>query len=132
MIKTARTSAHMTQAETAKLLSIPKRTLEEWEAGRRSPKMGQEYWAARILAIGNLTETGREALAAGEISLDDAMAMAKRSAAKAASKIGSCGDTFAANWDRIPANAIELLPAETLAQLVDAMYDAYSAGKMVH
>ena len=100
-----------------------------WEAERRNPKMGQDFWAARIAAIGCLTDTGREALAAGEISMDEALAMAKRFAAKKASRIGSLSDTFSECWNRIPETVVDALPAAVLAELVDALYTAYSDGK---
>ena len=128
-IKEARKEAKLTQDETAKALGVSKRTIEDWEAGRRNPKMGQEYWAERIVAIGCLTDTGREALASGEISMYEALAMAKRFQAKKASRIGSLNDTFSACWDRIPETVVDSLPATSLAELVDALYVAYSDGK---
>lgn len=36
-IKEARIKAGLTQNEMSKLLGIPRRTIEDWESGRRSP-----------------------------------------------------------------------------------------------
>lgn len=36
-IKEARAIANITQAQAAELLQIPKRTLEDWESGKRKP-----------------------------------------------------------------------------------------------
>jgi len=36
-IKTMRKAAKLTQQAMSDLLNIPKRTIEEWEAGRRTP-----------------------------------------------------------------------------------------------
>lgn len=36
-IKEARIAAGLSQAAMAELMQIPKRTIEEWEAGRRTP-----------------------------------------------------------------------------------------------
>lgn len=48
---------------------------------------------------------------------------------KKLSKIGSFPSMFGANYDRIPDGIFDKFPAEDLAALVDAIYDAYSAGK---
>lgn len=47
--KDARTAAGLTQQQMSDLLKIPKRTIEEWEAGRRTPP---EY--VKILVIEKL------------------------------------------------------------------------------
>lgn len=36
-IKEARENANLTQAKMSELLEIPKRTIEDWENGRRKP-----------------------------------------------------------------------------------------------
>lgn len=36
-IKEARKAAHLTQQQMSDLFEIPKRTIEEWEASRRTP-----------------------------------------------------------------------------------------------
>lgn len=36
-IKEARIAAHLTQQQMSDLFEIPKRTIEEWEASRRTP-----------------------------------------------------------------------------------------------
>ena len=44
-IKEARLKAGLTQQEMSELLGIPKRTIEEWEAGRRTPPA----WAEKLV-----------------------------------------------------------------------------------
>ena len=49
-----------------------------------------------------LTREGREAVKSGEITPKELGQMYKLEQIKKASKIGRCGDTFRANYDRIP------------------------------
>ena len=44
-IKEARVAAGLTQAGMSELLGIPKRSLEDWEAGRHQPPA----WAERLI-----------------------------------------------------------------------------------
>lgn len=44
-IKEARAAAGLTQQAMSDLLEIPKRTIEEWEAGRRKPSP----WAEKLV-----------------------------------------------------------------------------------
>jgi len=128
-IKEARATAGLTQKETAELLGIGKRTLEDWESGRRNPKAGEAYWAERILALGILTEDGRNSLRNGLTTMDDVLGWYKIDCVEKLSKWGAYGETFRRNWERIPEGVVEALPAEQLAQLVDAIQQAYDDGK---
>ena len=44
-IKESRKAAGLTQAEMSKIFEIPRRTLEDWETGRRSPAP----WAEKLI-----------------------------------------------------------------------------------
>lgn len=120
-MKEARKAAGLTQTKAAKIIGVNIRTLQEWEDGRRTPKKGDEYWANVFRALGYLTREGLAAVEAGEITLDDAVAIGKREDVKRASRVGAFGDTFRAAWDKIPDKAITDLDAETLAALVDVI-----------
>lgn len=76
-----------------------------------------------------LTREGREAVEAGEITLEELGEMYKLSLTKKASKIGSMNDTFRANYERIPQEVIDKLNPTEIAMLVDGFYDCYSDGK---
>lgn len=70
-----------------------------------------------------------EAIKSGEMTLSDALEMDKYQKVIKLSKIGSFGDTFRANYRRIPESLIDKLTAEETAELVDAFYQCYSDGK---
>lgn len=76
-----------------------------------------------------LTREGREAVEAGEITLEELGEMYKLNLTKKASKIGSMNDTFRANYERIPQEVIDKLNPTEIAMLVDGFYDCYSDGK---
>ena len=76
-----------------------------------------------------LTREGKEAVEAGEITLEELGEMYKLSLTKKASKIGSVNDTFRANYERIPQEVIDKLNPTEIAMLVDGFYDCYSDGK---
>lgn len=80
-----------------------------------------------ILSI--LSRDGREAVKSGEMSMEEAADMYKLHLVKKASKIGRMGDTFNANFKRIPEALFEKLSPEELAALTDAFYNCYSDGK---
>lgn len=119
--KEARKAAGLTQVRAAKLIGVSLRALQEWEDGRRIPKKGDEYWANVFHALSYLTPEGLAAVEAGEITLDEAMAIGKCEDVKRSSRVGAFGDTFRAAWDKIPAKAIADLDPETLAALVDVI-----------
>ena len=72
---------------------------------------------------------GREALRNGEFTDEEIAGMYKLQKFKEACKIGSCGDTFRANYGRIPDNLKEKLTPEELAELTEAFYKCYGDGK---
>lgn len=120
-IRAARKEARMSVRETAALLGIPTRTLEEWEACRRNPKTDRKVIADRIRAFGELTREGRMAYLDGVITLEEVMEEHKLNTAKKVSKWGDNGDTFRSIIERIPEDVYEALDGEQLGHLVDAM-----------
>lgn len=80
-------------------------------------------------AMAILTREGREAVKAGEISLEELGRMYKLSQVKKCSAIGTCTDTFRANYDRIPDDLKDELTPDQLGRLVDSFYRCYGDGK---
>ncbi len=80
-------------------------------------------------AMSILTRDGKEAVKAGEITLEELGEMYKLELVKKASKIGNMGDTFSQNYKRVPEKIAEKLSPEEIAELVDNFYDCYSDGK---
>ena len=80
-------------------------------------------------AMSILTKEGREAVNAGEISMEELGAMYKLEQVKKACSIGRYSDTFRANYSRIPESLKEKLSPEELAQLIAAFYKCYGDGK---
>lgn len=80
-------------------------------------------------AMSILTKEGREAVNAGEISIEELGEMYKLEQVKKACKIGKYHDTFAANYSRIPDGLKEKLTPEELAELTMAFYKCYGDGK---
>jgi hypothetical protein len=80
-------------------------------------------------AMSILTKEGREAVNAGEISMEELGAIYKLEQIKKVCKIGSCVETFAVNYNRIPDNLKEKLSPQELAELVEAFYKCYGEGK---
>lgn len=72
---------------------------------------------------------GREALRKGYFTDELIGSMYKYKLIKKACKIGSCNDTFVANYNRIPENLKEKLSPQELADLVEAFYKCYGDGK---
>lgn len=118
-IKTARAQAGLTQARAAKIIGVPTRTLQDWEDGKRNPRKGAAYWEGVFHALRYLSSDGLAAVEAGEITIDQAVAMGKREDVRRSSRVGAFGETFRAAWDKIPAEAIDTLSVETLSALVD-------------
>lgn len=81
------------------------------------------------VAMGILTRDGREAVKAGEITLEELGQMYKLAQVKKCSKIGSCVDTFRASYDRIPEDLKYELTPDQLGRLVDSFYQCYGDGK---
>lgn len=80
-------------------------------------------------AMSVLTRDGRQAVKDGEITLEELGQMYKLAQVKKHSKIGSCADTFAANYERIPEDLKDQLTPEQLGRLTDAFYQCYGDGK---
>ena len=81
------------------------------------------------LDLNIFTAEAKTAVKNGDLTVRDLLDMDKYQKIKKLSKIGSFPSMFGANYDRIPEGVFDKLPAEDLAALVDAIYDAYSAGK---
>lgn len=80
-------------------------------------------------AMSILTKEGREAVNAGEISIEELGEMYKLEQVKKACKIGKYHDTFAANYSRIPDGLKEKLTPQELAEFTVAFYKCYGDGK---
>lgn len=76
-----------------------------------------------------LTREGKEAVKSGEITLEELGQMYKMEQVKKCSKIGSCGDSFRASYDRIPEDLKDELTPDQLGRLADAFYECYGDGK---
>lgn len=76
-----------------------------------------------------LTNEGREALKNGEITLEEAGQLYKLELVKKHSKVGGYGDTFNANFERIPDSLKDKLSPEELGELVDAFYECCNGRK---
>lgn len=81
-------------------------------------------------ALSILTKEGREAVKAGEITIEELGEMYKLELIKKNSKVGNMGDTFRKSLKWIPEDLKEQLTPEQLGKLVDSFYNCYSAGKM--
>ncbi len=80
-------------------------------------------------AMSILTREGREAVNAGEISMEELGAMYKLEQVKKACSIGRYADTFLVNYSRIPDSVKEKLSPQELAELTEAFYKCYGDGK---
>ena len=80
-------------------------------------------------SIKTFTSEMTNAIKSGEMTVSDAIAMSKYKKVMLLSRIGSFGDTFRANYRRIPESIIDKLTAKETAELVDAFYQCYSDGK---
>lgn len=127
-IKAARKQEGLNQSEVSQLLGVSKRTLQDWEDGRRKPKPGYDRLVELIHAVGILTEEGRNQIITGAWDLEYALDLYKMRQVEKLSKWGAYGATYGANRKRIPASVWEKLPAEDLAILVDAIKAAYDDG----
>lgn len=81
-------------------------------------------------AMSILTREGREAVKAGEITIEELGEMYKLDLIKKSSKIGNMEDTFRESYKWIPEDLKEQLTPEQLGKLTDCFYNCYSAGKM--
>lgn len=74
---------------------------------------------------------GREALRKGAFTDEEIGSMYKYKLIKKACKIGSCNDTFVANYNRIPDSLKEKLTPEELAELVEALIMLWGRKKRI-
>lgn len=81
-------------------------------------------------ALSILTKEGREAVKAGEITIEELGEMYKLELVRKSAKIGNVEDTFRESYKWIPEDLKEQLTPEQLGNLVDSFYNCYSAGKM--
>lgn len=81
-------------------------------------------------ALSILTKEGREAVKAGEITIEELGEMYKLELVKKNSKVGNMEDTFQESYKWIPEELKKQLAPEQLGDLVDSFYSCYSAGKM--
>lgn len=149
-IEEARKAKGMSKMEVSEWLGIPYRTLSGWEKGQRGcPPYIEKMVVEKIMegrgdmkvegigmikkedAMSILTREGREAVKSGDITLEELGEMYKLEQVKKASRIGRCGDTFRANYSRIPEELQKKLAPEELAALTDAFYQCYGEGKNV-
>ncbi len=106
---------------------IEKITTENRESLEKA--LGITLEEMKELNLGIFTEDAKASVKSGDLTIRDLLDMNKYQQIKKLSKIGVFQGMFSANYDRIPDGIFEKLTAEELAGLVDAIHDAYSAGK---
>ena len=126
-IKEIRKRAGITQKEAAQILGVALRTLQDWEGGKRTPHNLAEV-ESKLDAVTALTREGINSLLQDPDNIEWVLAAKKEKDAKAASKWGSNGLTFQANWERIPQEIKESLTGAQLGVLVDIIKAAYDDG----
>ena len=82
---------------------------------------------SEVLSV--LTAEGKKSVKDGSMSLEEAGYIYKVEQVKKASDCGKFGDTFAANYKRIPADLKDALTPAQLGSLVDAFRQCYEDGK---
>src|SRR5574344_773420 len=91
----------------------------------------------KILGIGNvtkkditsiLTPEAKKAIKSGDMTLEEASALYKIEQVRKCSECGIFGETFNANYQRIPQELRNELSPEYLGKLVDAFRECYQAG----
>lgn len=127
-IKEVRQSTRLSQKEVAKCLGVSVSTLNQWEMGIKKPKAGEDKIVHKIRILDHLTAEGRDALAAGEITWNEADASYKFQAVKRLSQWGTYNDTFSALWGRIPEEVEQICSVEALVELIDNIKAAYDDG----
>lgn len=141
-LKELRKLCGMTQKELSEKSGVNIRQIQKYESGEYSldnmtAKTADAISHALGCSIDDLvnmntsifTNEMTEAIKSGEMTLSDALEMDKYQKVIKISKIGCFGDTFRANYRRIPESLIYKLTAEETAELVDAFYECYSDGK---
>lgn len=141
-LKELRKLCGMTQKELAEKSGVNIRQIQKYESGEyaldnMTTKTADAISRAFGCSIDDLvnmntsifTSEITKALKSGEMTMSDALEMDKYQKVIKISKIGCFGDTFRANYERIPESIIDKLSAEETAELVDAFYQCYSDGK---
>lgn len=141
-LKELRKLCGMTQRELAEKSGVNIRQIQKYESGEYSldnmtAKTADAISHALGCSIDDLvsmntsifTSEMTKAIKSGEMTLSDALEMDKYEKVVRLSRIGCFGDTFRANYRRIPESLIDKLTAEETALLVDAFYQCYSDGK---
>lgn len=126
-IKEAYEMSGMTVAQICQYLKIPKRTFQDWVYEKRNPK--RKDIADKIKAMSILTQEGRDSLILEDDDWDTVMSQYKIEQARSLSKIGSFPESFSLALKRVPISCINLLSAEALAELIDALNQAYHDGQ---
>lgn len=141
-LKEIRKLCGMTQKELADKSGVNIRQIQKYESGEcgienMSAKNAASIARALCITVEDLisltpsifTSEMTDAIKSGEMTVSDAVAISKYQKVIGFSKIGRFGDTFRANYRRIPESIIDKLTAEETAELVDAFYQCYSDGK---
>ena len=141
-LKEMRKLCGMTQRELAEKSGVNIRQIQKYESGEyaienmtsKTASCIAESLGITIEELINLdtsifTSDMTDAIKSGEMTVTDAVSISKYQKVMQLSKIGRFGDTFRANYSRIPESLIENLSAEETAELVDAFYKCYSDGK---
>lgn len=141
-LKDIRNLCGMTQRELAEKSGVNIRQIQKYESGEYSlenmtTKTADGISRALGCSIDELvkmdtsifTNDMAKAIRDGEMTLSDALEMDKYQKIISLSKIGRFGDTFRANYSRIPESVINKLTVEETAELVDAFFQSYSDGK---
>ena len=141
-LKEIRKLCGMTQKELEEKSGVNIRQIQKYEsgecgienmsaknAGAIANAFGVTFEELTSLTPSIFTSEMTEAIKSGEMTVSDAAAMSKYEKVIRLSRIGSFGDTFRANYRRIPESIIDKLTAKETAELVDAFYQCYSDGK---
>ena len=138
-LKEIRTFVGLTQHELSEKSGINIRQIQKYESGECSIENMTAKTACGLsealgctmeelinLDLSVFTDTTKECVQAGEMTISDLIAMDKYEKVRKFSIVGSYGDTFRSNLDRIPEGLFEKLTPEELAALVDAFYQCYN------
>lgn len=141
-LKELREFCGMTQKELAEKSGVNIRQIQKYESGEysldnmttKTADAISRAFGCSIDALVNMktsifTSEMTKSIKSGEMTLYDALEIDKYQKVIRLSKIGCFGDTFRANYRRIPESLIDKLTAEETAELVDAFYQCYSDGK---
>ena len=141
-LKDLRKLSGMTQKQLAERSGINIRQIQKYESGECdiqnmtaatadgiSKALGCSMEQLLAINVDIFTDEMYQAIKSGEMTMRDAYSMSKHEEVKRLSQIGTFGDTFYKNYERIPESLIDKLTASEIAELVDAFYECYSAGK---